>query len=112
MPCVWPVTDDIMIPPHPPLAIDEVRYVGDAVAVVIAGDRYQAADALEAIEVDYEPLPPVLDMRAALADGPTSVHDRPRHEQVATRGSSAAATTRPRRPRRTGSSPATTSTSG
>ena len=34
-----------------------MRYVGDAVAVVIAGDRYQAADALEAIEVDYEPLP-------------------------------------------------------
>ena len=61
-----------MIPPHLPLAVDEVRYVGDAVAVVIAGDRYQAADALEAIEVDYEPLPPVLDMRAALADGATS----------------------------------------
>src|SRR5690242_2055461 len=61
MPCVWPVTDDIKIPPHPPLAKDEVRFVGDAVAVVIADDRYRAADALEAIEVDYEPLPAVLD---------------------------------------------------
>ena len=36
---------------------DKVRYVGDAVAVVVASDRYAAADALEAIEVDYEPLP-------------------------------------------------------
>jgi carbon-monoxide dehydrogenase large subunit len=74
MPCVWPVTDDIKIPPHPPLATEEVRFVGDAVAVVIAANRYQAADALEAIEVDYEPLPPVLDMTAALADGADLVH--------------------------------------
>ena len=63
--CVWPVTEDTVMPPHLALAVDKVRYVGDAVAVVIAGNRYQAADALEAIEVDYEPLPPVLDMRAA-----------------------------------------------
>ena len=74
MPCVWPVTDDIVMPPYPPLAKDTVRFVGDAVAVVVAQDRYQAADALEAIEVDYEPLPPVLDMEAALADGADLVH--------------------------------------
>jgi aerobic carbon-monoxide dehydrogenase large subunit len=74
LPCVWPVTDDIVIPPHPPLAGDEVRYVGDAVAVVAATDRYLAADALEAIEVDYEPLPVVLDMEAALAEGAPLVH--------------------------------------
>ena len=61
-------------PAHPPLAIDEVRYVGDGVAVVVARDRYPAADALEAIEVDYEPLPAVLDMEAALADGAPLVH--------------------------------------
>ena len=65
------------MPPHLALAVDKVRYVGDAVAVVIAGNRYQAADALEAIEVDYEPLPPVLDMRAALEEGSTAVHDDP-----------------------------------
>ena len=46
MPCVWPVTDDIKIPDHPPLAKGEVRFVGDAVAVVVARDRYLAADAL------------------------------------------------------------------
>ncbi|MDX6313542.1 MAG: aerobic carbon-monoxide dehydrogenase large subunit [Streptomyces sp.] len=74
MPCVWPVTEDIVLPDHPPLALDEVRYAGDIVAVVIARDRYAAADALEAIEVDYEPLPPVLDMEAALADGAPLVH--------------------------------------
>ena len=74
IPCVWPVTDDIVMPPHRCLATDEVRYVGDAVAVVIARNRYEAADALEAIEVDYEPLPPVLDMPAALAPGSDLVH--------------------------------------
>jgi carbon-monoxide dehydrogenase large subunit len=73
-PCVWPVTDDIKIPDFPALAKDEVRFVGECVAVVVASDRYTAADALEAIEVDYEPLPPVLDMRAAMADGADLVH--------------------------------------
>src|SRR6516162_10041700 len=69
LPCAWPVTEDIVIPDHPPMAVTEVRYPGEAVACVIARDRYTAADAVEAIDVDYEPLPPVLDMRAALADG-------------------------------------------
>jgi carbon-monoxide dehydrogenase large subunit len=74
LPCAWPVTPDIVIPPHPPMATDEVRYVGEAVAVVIARDRYTAADAAAAADVSYEPLPPVLDMRAALADGAPKVH--------------------------------------
>jgi len=73
LPCAWPVTADMKHPNHPPLAVDEVRYVGDAVAVVVARDRYAAADALEAIEVDYEPLPPVIDMESALGDE-TLVH--------------------------------------
>ncbi len=38
------------------LAVDKVRYVGEPVAVVVAEDRYLAEDALELIEVDYEPL--------------------------------------------------------
>ena len=41
------------------LAVDEVRYVGEAVAFVVATNRYIAEDALELIEVDYEPLPVV-----------------------------------------------------
>jgi aerobic carbon-monoxide dehydrogenase large subunit len=75
LPCAWPVTEDIVIPPHPPMAVDEVRYVGEAVAVVVARDRYAAADALAAIDVDYEPLPPVLDMRTALGEGAPKVHE-------------------------------------
>ncbi|MGW6905037.1 xanthine dehydrogenase family protein molybdopterin-binding subunit [Streptomyces sp. NPDC054940] len=74
MPCVWPVTEDIVMPDHPPIAVDEVRHAGDAVAVVVARDRYAAADALEAIEVDYEPLPPVLDLEAALEPDSPLVH--------------------------------------
>jgi aerobic carbon-monoxide dehydrogenase large subunit len=75
LPCGWPVTEDIVMPPHPPMATDEVRYVGEAVAVVIARDRYEAADAVAAVDVNYEPLPPVLDMRAALEDGSPTVHE-------------------------------------
>ena len=74
VPCVWPVTDDMVAPAFPALATGEVRFAGDAVAVVVAQSRYQAADALEAIDVDYTPLPPVLDMEAALADGADLVH--------------------------------------
>ena len=75
LPCAWPVTPDIVIPNHPPMAVDEVRYVGEAVAVVVARDRYTAADAVEAIEIDYEPLPPVLDIRTALDEGSPKVHE-------------------------------------
>jgi aerobic carbon-monoxide dehydrogenase large subunit len=74
LPCAWPVTPDMVSPAHPPIAVDEVRYVGDAVAVVVARDRYASADALEAIEVEYEPLPAVTDMEAALAEGAPLVH--------------------------------------
>src|ERR1700681_2589531 len=54
LPCAWPVTPDIIIPDHPPMATEEVRYVGEAVACVVARYRYAAADALGALEVDYE----------------------------------------------------------
>ncbi|MFR9676540.1 xanthine dehydrogenase family protein molybdopterin-binding subunit [Streptomyces sp. TR06-5] len=74
LPCAWPVTEDMVHPDHPPLAVDEVRHVGDPVAVIIARDRYEAADALEAVEVDYTPLDPVLDMEAALAEDAPLVH--------------------------------------
>src|SRR3984957_8722686 len=75
LPCAWPVTPDIVIPAHPPMAVDEVRYVGEIVACVVTRDRYAAADALELIDVEYEPLPAVLDMEAALAEGSPKVHE-------------------------------------
>ena len=73
--CVWPVVEDIVMPDFPALAVGEVRHVGDCVAVVLATERYQAADAVEAIEVDYQPLPAVVDMEAALVDGSPLVHE-------------------------------------
>ncbi len=75
LPCAWPVTPDIVIPAHPPMATDEVRYVGEAVAVVVARDRYTAADAISAVDVNYEPLEPVLDMRTALDESSPKVHE-------------------------------------
>ena len=56
---------------QPPLATGLVRYVGEPVAFVIASSRYLAEDALELIEVDWEPLPVVTDVnRAREADAP------------------------------------------
>ncbi len=75
LPCAWPVTPDIVLPAHPPMAVDEVRYVGEAVACVVARDRYAAADAVAAIDINYEPLEPVLDMRTALDEGSPKVHE-------------------------------------
>jgi aerobic carbon-monoxide dehydrogenase large subunit len=75
LPCAWPVTPDIVIPAHPPMAVDTVRYAGEIVAAVVARDRYAAADALELIDVEYEPLPAVLDMEAALRPGSPKVHE-------------------------------------
>ena len=74
IPCAWPVTADMVNPGHPSLAVDQVNHVGEAVAVVAARDKASAEDALDAINVEYDELPPVLDMKAALADGATLVH--------------------------------------
>src|SRR5262249_4721963 len=74
LPLAWPVTEDIVTVNHPPLAVDEVHHVGEAVAVVVARDGASALDALATIEVDYDPLPVVLDMEAALAEDAPLVH--------------------------------------
>ncbi len=57
-----------------PLAADEVRYVGEPVALVISDSRYLAEDALEAIEVTWQPLPVVASLDAARAEGAPLVH--------------------------------------
>jgi carbon-monoxide dehydrogenase large subunit len=60
------------------LATDKVRFQGQEVAFVVAEDKYTARDALDLIEVDYEPLPPVMDATKALDDGaPVIRDDRP-----------------------------------
>ena len=55
--------------PRPPLATDRVRFVGEAVAVVVGETKAAAVDAVELVEVDYDPLPAVVDMEAALEPG-------------------------------------------
>ncbi len=75
LPMAWPVTDDIRIPDHWPVAQDVARYVGDAVAVVVATSRNAALDAAELVEVDYEVLEAVVDVEAAVADGAPRVHE-------------------------------------
>ena len=72
LPCGWQIHSKdgspMNEPPHPPLAVEKVRYVGDQVAVVIAETKEQARDAAEIIAVDYEVLPAAVNMDAALAD--------------------------------------------
>ncbi len=74
LPCAWPVTEEMRSPEHFPLAIDEARYQGDGVAVVIAESRVLAKDAAELVEVSYEPLPAAVEVGASLEDGAPLVH--------------------------------------
>jgi 2-furoyl-CoA dehydrogenase large subunit len=67
------------------LAVDRVRYVGEAVAVVVAADRYKAEDALEHIEVVYEPLDPVVDQERAAAEGAPLLYPEVGSNVVSTR---------------------------
>ena len=71
----WQIGEDMKEPPHPALAVDKVRHVGDGVAVVIAESRYAAKDAAELVEVDYEVLPAVTDGAKAIEKGAPLVHD-------------------------------------
>jgi len=75
IPCAWVVPgSEAKTPPYPPVAIDTVRYVGNAVAIVVATDRYAARDAADAIEVDYEPLPVAVEARKATEKGAPQLH--------------------------------------
>ena len=58
-----------------PLAKEFVNYAGEPVAFVVADDRYIAEDACDLIEVDYDPLPAIVDLEAAVAPGGPFVHD-------------------------------------
>ena len=62
-------------PQQPMLAVEKVRHVGEAVAVVVAESRYQAQDAAELVAVDIEPLAAVVDSEAALAPGAQIIHE-------------------------------------
>ncbi len=74
LPCTW-ILPGMTVPIHPVLAFDTVRYVGEGVAAVVAKDRYAAADALEAIQIDYEPLKIVTNQEQAMQPGAATIHD-------------------------------------
>ena len=83
VPCAWLAAErrTSKWPTYPCIAHDVVRYVGDIVAVVVAETPYQAYDALELIDVDYEPLPSVTDPQAAIKAGAPQLHaDVPNNE--------------------------------
>lgn len=79
LPCGWLITstngEPMKEPAHPILAIGKVRHVGDQVAMVIAKTVEQAKNAAELVEVDYEPLPAIADVRDAQKPGAPTVHD-------------------------------------
>jgi carbon-monoxide dehydrogenase large subunit len=79
VPCGWQVNfkngDTMKEPKHPLLVADKVRHVGDAVAMVIAETREQAKDAAEAVMVEYEELPVVVNAAEAVKPGAPLVHD-------------------------------------
>jgi len=80
LPCGWLITGTdgkpMNEPPHPVLAQGKVRYVGDAVALVIAESIAEAKDAAEQIVVDYDVLPAVVNPVDALAPGAPLIHDQ------------------------------------
>ena len=68
MPCAWPVVEDMKSPAHFPVTPDKARYVGDAVAVVVAKSAVAAKDAADAVVVDYDVLPAVIELEDSLSD--------------------------------------------
>lgn len=84
LPCIWiPGGVESHFPEHPQdipgagmaLQADRVRFIGDGVAAVVAETRYQAMDALEAIDVEYELLPAVVAADAAVGEGAPQLHE-------------------------------------
>lgn len=72
----WALTNaDLKPVKWPVVAYEKVRFTGDIVAVVVAEDPYTAYDALEAIDVEYEPLPVVVDVEEAVKEGAPQLHD-------------------------------------
>ncbi len=75
VPCAA-VIPDMKQAVRPVLATDRVRFAGEAVAMIVATDRYAARDAADLVEVDYEPLTAVVDPEKAIANGATVIHEQ------------------------------------
>ncbi len=84
VPCLWTIPPDLKIPSQPTLALRKVLYVGQPVAVVVATGPRAAADAVQRIEVEYDPLPAVTDPEKALAPGAPILHEEIGTNQAST----------------------------
>ena len=73
VPVGW-ILPDMNIPAHPVLASETVRYVGDAVAVVVAEDRYTVTDAADLVKVDYETFPVVTNPAQTIEESSPQLH--------------------------------------
>ena len=77
--CGWTVVgktgEPHKAPPHPVLAVDTVRHVGDAMALVVADTYAQARDAAEMVDVSYNPLPAAISLTGALEAGAPQIHE-------------------------------------
>src|SRR6478735_4699149 len=69
-----PIGTPFPSPDHRAVAVNTVRYPGEPVAVVVARDRYAARDAADAIIVQYDSLPAVVDVERAMTGQPTVIH--------------------------------------
>ena len=80
LPCGWQIHSrdgsPMVEPPHPPLVPDQVRHVGDQVAVIVAESLYQAKDAAELLEIDYTELPVVTATPRAVAENAPQVWEQ------------------------------------
>src|SRR5256712_9995228 len=74
LPCGW-LLPGLKVPPHPPLATEAARYVGDPVAIVIAESQSAAQDAAEKVKVTWEVLPAVSATDQATAKGAPQIHE-------------------------------------
>ena len=75
VPCAAQIPD-MKMALRPALASEKVRFVGEPVAVVVAGDRYAARDAVDLIEVDYDPMTPVVDPEKSIANGAPLLYEQ------------------------------------
>jgi carbon-monoxide dehydrogenase large subunit len=75
LPCDWVAPGMEVVPEHPVLARDRVRYIGEPIAAVAAADVYAAEEALAAIAVDYERLSAVANQETAIEEGAPRLHD-------------------------------------
>jgi carbon-monoxide dehydrogenase large subunit len=83
IPCAWLLPNsNLKVANYPCIAKDVVRYVGDIVAVVVAENAYQAQDALELIDVNYEPLPNVTDPEQAVKPDAPQLHKNIPHNEA------------------------------